>query len=308
MHDVDRSGPVGPQKITEQPVWLGLDADEMENATAGPVSPDVNSDEQREPVDLVGPQIRAEQPVLLGLDADQMKHVPAGPVDPDNKMYRPQPVADSPVGQSNAHRQVGTEETLILTDSDRPVADGPVGLSFRLGPVGHSRMSSLDEVIQPVAVCPVGHPIATGPVGNHARKSDNKRRDQVEDGPVDSNGIQHPQNRTGSRTETDVSKLGTVSEPASSDDISPSSDSGVHSLGEQWENMSAYSMNEESEQNEIPNYESSVVGRVRDTRTPPNTEEDEDIDYPWADRLLAKKPDGSSPNKMMVHAQRSFCS
>ena len=90
---MDQSGPVGPQKITEQPVWLGLDADEMENAPAGPVGPDVNSDEQREPVDLVGPQIRAEQPVLLGLDADQVKHVPAGPVDPDNKMYRPQPVA-----------------------------------------------------------------------------------------------------------------------------------------------------------------------------------------------------------------------
>ena len=29
-------------------------------------------------------------------------------------------------------------------------------------------------------------------------------------------------------------------------------------------------MNEESEQNEIPNYESSVGGRVRDTRAPPN--------------------------------------
>ena len=84
---------------------------------------------------------------------------------------------------------MGTEETLILTDSDRPVADGPVGLSFKLGPVGHSRMSSLDEVIQPAAVGPVGHPVATGPVGNHVRKSDNERRDPVNDGPVGSNGF-----------------------------------------------------------------------------------------------------------------------
>ena len=53
----------------------------------------------------------------------------------------------------------------------------------------------------------------------------------MDDGPVGSNGIQHPQNRTGSRTETDVRKSGTVSEPTSSDDIFPSSDSGVHSLG-----------------------------------------------------------------------------
>ena len=80
---------------------LGLDADEMGNAPAGPVGPDVNTAGRGEPVDwpgLVGPQNRTEQPVLLGLDADQVGHVPAGPVDPDIKMYRTQPVADGPVG------------------------------------------------------------------------------------------------------------------------------------------------------------------------------------------------------------------
>ena len=155
-------------------------------------------------------------------------------------------------------------------------------------------MSSLDEVIQPVAVGPVGHPFATSPVGNHVRKSDYERRGRIDDGPVGSTGIQHPQNRTGSRTETDVRKLGTVSEPASSDDMSPSSDSGVHSLGEQWGNMSSYSMNGESEQNEIPTYESSIGWRVSDNRVPPNTEEDDDIDYPWTDRLLERESDENS--------------
>ena len=34
---------------------------------------------------------------------------------------------------------------------------------------------------------------------------------------------------------TDFAKSGIVNEPASSGDTPPSSDSGVHSLGEQWE-------------------------------------------------------------------------
>ena len=33
-----------------------------------------------------------------------------------------------------------------------------------------------------------------------------------------------------------------------------------------------------------------------DIRVPPNTEEEGDSDYPWADRLLSKESDGSSSN------------
>ena len=76
-------------------------------------------------------------------------------------------------------------------------------------------------------------------------------------------------------------KIGTTNEPASLGYTPPSSDSGVHSLGEQWENMSTNSMDMESEQNERPTYGSTMRRRVSDTRVPPNTEEDEDIDYPW---------------------------
>ena len=92
---VDRSGLVGPQNKTEQPVLLGLDADQVGNAPAGPVGPDMNSAGRCEPVDrsgLVGPQNKTEQPVLLGLDADQVGNAPAGPVGPDIMMDRIQPV------------------------------------------------------------------------------------------------------------------------------------------------------------------------------------------------------------------------
>ena len=51
---VNRSGPVGPQSTTEQPVLLGQKMDEKENAPVDPVGQDVNSEGQGEPVDLSG--------------------------------------------------------------------------------------------------------------------------------------------------------------------------------------------------------------------------------------------------------------
>ena len=237
---------------------------------------------------------KTEQPVLLGLDANQVGTVPVGPVGPDIMIDRIQPVAEGPVGQYNTRRPVGTEGMFSASDSDRPtadgpvgrfithspvgpdrilstcdpdrpVADGPVGQSFRLGPVGPRRMFSLDELNQPVAVGPVGQPFTPGPVGTHARVSDCKRMDRIDDSPVGSTGILDPAKQTGSPIQTDFMKIGTISEPASLGDTPPSSDSGVHSLGEQWENMSTNFMDMESEQNERPTCGSTIRRRVSDT-------------------------------------------
>ena len=266
-----------------------------------------------EPVDrsgLVGPQNKTEQPVLLGLDVDQVGTAPSGPVGPDIMMDRIQPVAEGPVGQYRTRRPVGTEGMFSASDSDRPTADGPVGrfithspvgpdriLStcdpdrpvadgpvdrlLKLGPVGPKRMFSLDEPNQPVAVGLVGQPFTPGPVGTHVRVSDCKRMDRIDDSPVGPTGILDPVNQTGSPFQTDFMKIDTINRPASLGDTPPSSDSGVHSLGEQWENMSTNSMVMESEQNEKPTYGSTMRRRVSDTGVPPNTEEDDDIDYPW---------------------------
>ena len=62
----------------------------------------------------------------------------------------------------------------------------------------------------------------------------------------------------------------------------------MHSLGEQWENMSTSSIDMVSEQYNRPNHGNVSGRRVSDSRVPPNTEEDEDIDYPWTDCLLNK--------------------
>ena len=267
---------------------------------------------RREPVDqlgLVGPQNKTEQPVLPGSDADKVGTVPVGPVGPDVIIDRIQPVAEGPVGQYITRRPVGTDGMFSTSDSDqptadgpvgrfithspvgsdrmlstcdpdRPVADGPVGQSFILGPVGPRRMFSLYELNQPVAVGPVGQPFTTGPVGTHEMVSNCKRMDRIADSPVGSTEIPDPVKQTESPIQTDFMKIGTTNEPASLGDTPPSSDSGVHSLGEQWENMSTSSIDMESEQNERPTNGSPMGRRGSDNRVPPNTEEDEDINYP----------------------------
>ena len=267
---------------------------------------------------LVCPQNKTEQPVLLGSDVNQSGTAPVGPVGPDVLMDRIQPVgqnstrrpvgtegmfsasnsdrmmADGPVGRFVTHGPVGPDRILSTRDPDRPVADSPVGRFLKFGPVGPRRIFSLDEINQPVAVGPVGHPFTLGPVGTHARVSQVKRMNQRDDSPVGSTGILGPVNQTGSHIRSDFVKISTINGPASSGGTPPSSDSGVHSLGEQWENMSTNSIDMESEQNKRPTYDSTMSRRVSDTGVPPNAEEGGDIDYPWVDRLLERESDERS--------------
>ena len=162
------------------------------------------------------------------------------------------------------------------------MADSPVGQSFILGPVGPKRMFSQYKLNQPVAVGTVGQPITTGPVGTHETVSNCKQMDRIAASPVGSTEIPDPADETASPIQTDFTSLG---------DTPPSSDSGVHSLGEQWENMSTSSIDMESEQNERPTNGSQMGRRGSDTRVPPNTEEDEVINDPWTDCVLNEESD-----------------
>ena len=124
--------------------------------------------------------------------------------------------------------------------------------------------------------------------------SDDKRIDRRDDSPVGSTGILDLVNQPGSPVQSDFRNRGTINGPASSGDTPPSSDSGVHSLGEQWENMSTNSIDMESEQNKRPSYSNNTRRRVSDTSVSPNTGEGEDIDYPWTDSLLERESDDIS--------------
>ena len=94
---VNRSGSVGPQNNTRQPVLLGFNTDKRGNAPTGPVGHYVivaGRGEMVDRLDLVGPHNSTEQSVFLGLDVDQVEHVSANIVHPGVKMYINQPVTD----------------------------------------------------------------------------------------------------------------------------------------------------------------------------------------------------------------------
>ena len=328
---VDQLGLVGPQNQTDQPALPGSDADQVGTVAAGPVGPDIIID-RRKPVDqlgLVGPQNQTDQPALPGSDADQVGTVPTGPVGPDTiidrlqpvgqyntrrpvgtdgmffKSHSDQPTVDGPVGRVITHSPVGPDRILSACDPDRPVADGPVGQSFILGPVGPRKMFSLNELNQPVAVGPVDQPFTSGPVGKHEGESDCKQMDRIADSPVGSTEMLDQVKQTGSPIQTDFMNLGPITEPASLGDNPPSSDSGVHSLGEQWENMSTSSIDMESEQNWKPTHGSVMERRISNSRVPPNTEEDEDINSPWTDCLLNEESDKNSSINIQENGRKN---
>ena len=189
-------------------------------------------------------------------------------------------MADGPVGRLITRSPVGSDGRLSTYDSDQPVADSPVGQLFISGPVGPRRMFSQCKPNQPVAVGPVGKSFTTSP---------NCKR--IVYSPVGLTVIPDPVEQTGSPIQTDCMEIVATDGPESLGDTPPSSDSGIHSLGEQWENMSISTVDTESEQNGRPINCSPTGRRGSDTRVPPNTEEDEDIICPWMDCLLEGESD-----------------
>ena len=84
----------------------------------------------------------------------------------------------------------------------------------------------------------------------------------------------------------DIKKVVTTDEPANSVGTSPSSDSGIHSLGEQWEDTSVVTTDTEEEQNRTSRIYTPTERRVIDTCVPNNTEEDDVTLGPLIDCVL----------------------
>ena len=177
-----------------------------------------------------------------------------------------QPMAEGPVGQYITRSPVGSDGMLSTCDSNQPVADGPVGPSFIVGPVGPRRMFSHCKPDQPVAVGPVGQSFTTGPVGPCGIISQCELNDPIADSPVSSTETPDPVDETDRPIQIDVMKIVTTEGPASLIDTPPSSDSGIHSWGEQWEDMSISTADTEAEQNVRPRISSPTGRGVSDTR------------------------------------------
>ena len=103
----------------------------------------------------------------------------------------------------------------------------------------------------------------------------------------------------GKLLQIDIKTVVTTDEPANSIGTSPSSDSGIHSLGEQWEDTSLIMTDTEEEQNRTSQIHTPTGRRVSDTCVPPNTEEDQVTLCPWIDCLLNQKSDESPEIDML---------
>ena len=286
---VNRSGPVGSGRKTDQPVLLGINTDKRGNAPNDPVGHDVMSAGRGELVDRpdrVGPHSNTEQSVFLRSDVDQVEHISANIVHPGVKMSRSQPVTDGPAGPVRTCCPVGTEWRHAEDAVDRPTAGGPVAKLFNSDPLCPSGMPFLDELYPPLALGPVGQPFITGPLGDDVSEPDCTRS---YGGPEGSTGVLDAVYQTGHDVQTDRLRIGSTNGQARSGNIPQSSDSGVHSWNEQWEYMS---------ENLTHTVGSDCEGSGRvpliEIRAPPNTEEEEDSDYPWTDGLLSGKFSGCS--------------
>ena len=250
---------------------------------------------------LVGPWDKTEQSVLPGSDNTNDGTDPSGPVGSDASFRQIQPVAEGPVGQYITHSTVGPDAMLSMCDSNQPVADGPVIPSFIAGPVGPRRMLSQCKPDQPVVVGPVGQSFTTGPVGPCEIRPQCEADDPIADRPVSSTETPDPVDEKDRPIQIDVMKIVQTDGPASLVDTPPSSDSGIHSWGEQWDNMSISTADIEAEQSITPRICSQTGRGVTDTRAPPNMEEDEIIICPWKDGLLKGESDDSSASDIRKH-------
>ena len=108
----------------------------------------------------------------------------------------------------------------------------------------------------------------------------------------------------GMSVQIDINDVVTTDDPANWVRTSPSSDSGIHSLGEQWEDISVTTTDAEEEQNRMtqiftPTQRGGGGGGLVDTCVPTNTEEDKVTIWPLIDCLSKEKSDESPEIDMM---------
>ena len=96
-------------------------------------------------------------------------------------------------------------------------------------------MSSLGDGNQPPSVGPVGRPLIPEQPGDQVSEPDYKWTTQTRSESESDTGVQDPVIQTGSEVQTDRVNISMANGPTDSSVTPPSSDSGVHSLGEQWE-------------------------------------------------------------------------
>ena len=292
---------VGSQSIYEQPVVIGLVPNDRGKISTGPVDHDLFVADQKERADrpvLVVPHNETEQSVFLGLDVERVKHAPAHSMVPDVVMYRDQSSSDRPAEQDETRRPVGTERKHAENDANGSMAGGPVGQLYNSDLLCPGGVPFMNDLLQPLTVGPVGQPTINGPPDKHVSEPGCGRMNRIQNDPRGSTGTLDTVSQTSSNLPADRLNIGTFGRLANSVDATPSSDSGIHSWKEQWENMSELSTDDASGQPVRSGWSNSGRVHASDIRTHPNTEEEGDSDYHWRDRMVSRKLCGSSSDAL----------
>ena len=151
MEMVDQPDPVGPHEETEQSVFLGLDAGQVEHFPPNKVHPGVKMFHIQPVADRPAGLVRTRRPVgkdVLHAVQDEVRPSAGGPVGrfPDlssliySKMSSPddsyQPLVTGPLGANVSSAS---------NDASRPTASGPLGRPSSLDPMGPRAMLSLGD-------------------------------------------------------------------------------------------------------------------------------------------------------------------
>ena len=182
------------------------------------------------------------------------------------------PTAGGPLGRPFSLDPMGPRAMLSLGDGNQPASISPVGRPWIPGQPenqvaepdyerstqtrseSESDTGALDSVIRTGSEVHTGRvntSMANGPTDSSVVSSSSdpvvyslgKQMNRTKRESESAAGIPDPVIQTGSKVKTDCVNIGMVNGQTDSSVTSPSSDSGVHSLGEQWENMSTYSIN-----------------------------------------------------------------
>ena len=239
---------------------------------------------------------------MLALDVYNQPRV-VGPV---GKPSRPGPVAQphtvdapdwltagEPVNRLRGSDPMGPREMLSSDVYNQPRAVGPVGKPSRPGPTAQPH--TVDAPDWPTAGEPVtqlhsSDPSRPGPGDQPESIADFGQTIQLRGELEDTNKVPDPVIQTGSDVQTHIMNTGTAHSQTDPCDTPPSSDSGVHSLEEQWENMSTESLDTASEQIEGgPEQLASENSELMETKTAVG------IETVGMDCVLRKKPVVKSP-------------
>ena len=179
-----------------------------------------------------------------------------------------------------------------VDDSCRPMTGGPLGRLFSLDPMGPRGVSTVGDENQSPSVDSSAKPWMTERLDDRTGEADYKSTTQTRSESESATGVRDPVIQTESEVQTVRVNVSPDNGLTNSRDASRSSDSGVHSWTEQWENMSEYST--DSSVYDTVDSHRSDSGGVSHLKfsAPPNTEDEDDSDYPDTDRSLAEKLGG----------------